>query len=201
MRITFKTKQKNGKMQQLMSCLVVFSVIVLFLSVIALSAQNSSSNQNSPSSITLQSLSPENAESPDNQDGNTDIEKVAQVLFVFLVLSVVFEAAMTPVFNWRFFLAHFDKKGWKTPLTLILAIVVFRSYGLDIIERLLVALGYSASVTWGGQILTAFLIAGGSDGIFRIYKKLGIRDFEDREIRSQEAKDALEKKTRQKAVK
>ena len=70
---------------------------------------------------------------------------------------------------------RFDGKGVKTPVTVILAFVVFWGYGLDIVYDLLTALGYEATVTLGGQALTALLIAGGSSGIFNIYKRLGIR--------------------------
>lgn len=103
-------------------------------------------------------------------------EEVARVLLVFLVLSLVFEVALTPIFNWRIFMQRFDGKGLKVPITVILAFVVFWSYDLDIIRDLLVSLRYEADATVGGQVLTALLIAGGSDGIFRIFIKLGIRN-------------------------
>lgn len=44
------------------------------------------------------------------------VGNVGKVLFIFLALSVVFEVALTPIFNWRVFLAHFEERGWKTPL-------------------------------------------------------------------------------------
>ncbi|MES9906619.1 MAG: hypothetical protein ABW168_28545, partial [Sedimenticola sp.] len=71
---------------------------------------------------------------------STEIKKVGDVLFVILVLSVVFEVAMTPVFNWRYFLVHAEGKGWKTPIVTGAALLVFWSYDLDIIHDLLVAL-------------------------------------------------------------
>ncbi len=120
------------------------------------------------------------------------LEDVGGVLLVFLVLSVVFEVALTPVFNWRVFLARFDGKGVKTPLTVILALLVFWGYELDIIKDVLVALGYKASLTFGGQFLTALLIAGGSDGVYQIFTKLKIRNPEERERRAVEARAALE---------
>ncbi len=95
------------------------------------------------------------------------------MLFVILVLSVVFEVAMTPVFNWRYFLVHAEGKGWKTPIVTGAALLVFWSYDLDIIHDLLVALEMkSDGITFGGQLLTALLIAGGSDGVFRIFTTL-----------------------------
>ncbi len=106
--------------------------------------------------------------------------KVGSVLLVFLVLSIVFESALTPVFNWRVFRKRFDGKGVKTPIVVILAFVVFWNYDLDIVNDVLVAMNYLAETTprghtLPGQALTALLIAGGSSGIFNIYKRLGIR--------------------------
>ncbi|MFH1214687.1 MAG: hypothetical protein V1681_11400 [Candidatus Neomarinimicrobiota bacterium] len=101
---------------------------------------------------------------------------VAKVLVKFLVLSVVFETAMTPIFNWRFFLKHFEGKGVKTPLTICLAFLIFWTYNLDIVSDTLNALEYQAKINIGGQFVTALLIAGGSDGVFRIFTKLGIRN-------------------------
>jgi hypothetical protein len=118
---------------------------------------------------------------------STELEQVGRVLLVFLVLSVVFEVALTPIFNWRVFLARFEGKGVKTPVAVILAFIVFWGYGLDIISDLLVALNYKAERSFGGQVLTALLIAGGSDGVFRIFTKLNIRDPEARKEKAAEA--------------
>jgi len=121
-------------------------------------------------------------------DAVPDVEagKLGSVLMVFLVLSLVFETAMTPIFNWRIFLRHFEGKGVKIPLTIVLAFLIFWSYELDIVEMLLAALGHQKSSSVGGQVLTALLIAGGSDGIFRIFVKLGIRDPEDRKKKAEQ---------------
>lgn len=111
---------------------------------------------------------------------SSDFSAVGEVLLVILVLSVVFEVALTPVFNWRVFLRYAEGKGYKTPIVIGVALLVFWSYELDIIRDLLVALGHSAQLTFGGQLLTALLIAGGSDGVFRILTRLKVRDPEQR---------------------
>lgn len=110
-------------------------------------------------------------------------DQVGQVLLVFLVLSVVFEVALTPIFNWRIFIEHLDGRGAKIPITIILALLIFWKYDLDIIRDLLVALDQipdDRPITFWGQVITAFLIAGGSDGIFRIFKLLKIRTPDER---------------------
>lgn len=109
------------------------------------------------------------------------LAEVGRVLLVFLVLSVVFESALTPIFNWRVFRKRCAGKGVKVPITVILAFVIFWSYGLDIFHDLLMAMEYNHAggherlPSLGGQALTALLIAGGSSGIFTIFQRLGIR--------------------------
>ncbi len=117
-------------------------------------------------------------------------DRVAGVLVVFFVLSVVFEVATSAIFNWRLFIIYLDGKGWKTPVTILLALAVFKSYDLDIVRDLLVALGYNAPFSLGGQLLTSLLIAGGSDGVFRIFTKLGIRNPVERDKKVAQIKAA-----------
>jgi hypothetical protein len=154
-------------------------------------------------SLTL-AANPQTSTDPANKAGenvigskaNSSMDSVGRVLLVFLVLSVVFEVALTPLFNWRIFMVHFEGKGYKTPITVVLAFIVFWSYGLDIIRDLLVALGQPANKSLGGQILTALLIAGGSSGVFQIFTKLKIRmDPDERQTKTEEARKAMGQKS------
>ena len=132
-----------------------------------------------------------------NPETSTTTDAVGEVLVVFLVLSLIFESALTPIFNWRIFAANFEGKGLKTPLTVILALLVFWEYKLDIFHDVLVALGKqqaSSDPTFWGQVITAFLIAGGSDGVFRVFTKLKIRDPAGRKEKAEQARAALEAK-------
>lgn len=123
---------------------------------------------------------------------------VTSVITVFLVLSVVFEVALTPIFNWRIFLTYFEGKGLKTPITVIAAMLVFWKYDLDIIRDLLVVLNKpDPGITLGGQFITALLISGGSDGIFRIFTVLKIRNPEERDQKAKEAQKALAARKKQ----
>jgi len=108
------------------------------------------------------------------------IDRIGDVLFLFLALAVVFESALNSVFNWRAFLLYFEGHGVKTPVIVVLAFIVFRKYDLDIVKDLLLAFDHPAKMNWGGQFLSALLIAGGSDGVLNIFAKLGIRKPEER---------------------
>jgi len=128
--------------------------------------------------------------------------KLYDVLFPYFVLAVVFEVALAPLFNWRVFLLHFEGKGYKTPITIVLAYVTFSAANLDIFGEMLTALGHgyapvevngemqAVSSTWWGQFLTAFLIAGGSSGINQIFSKIGIRTPELNKKKAQESRIA-----------
>jgi hypothetical protein len=207
MDIKLNSKNDGLKMRRFIKYFAVF-LVVLYISTNSIPAQDTHENKKVGSPQAQEATKKKDAAQPslqktdqpkkksNTQEGKTNLEKVGEILFVFLVLSIVFESALTPIFNWRVFLARFDEKGLKTPITVILALIVFRSYGLDIIKDLLDALGHPADKSWGGQILTSFLIAGGSDGIFRIYSKLNIRNPSAREEKAIKAKGAFEEKKR-----
>jgi len=133
-----------------------------------------------------------------------DGDKVYNILIPYFVLAVVFEIALAPLFNWRIFLLHFEGKGYKTPIAVVLAYFTFSAANLDIFGELLAALGHGYSPiidsknvphpvtsTWWGEFLTAFLIAGGSSGINQIFAKLGIRT---PELNKQKAEDTRKAK-------
>ncbi len=83
-------------------------------------------------------VSPVFAQEGGNESGaKIDMDKISNILVVFLVLSVVFEVALTPIFNWRIFLSYGHKRGYKTPITVVLAFFVFWSYDLNIVTDLL----------------------------------------------------------------
>ncbi|MFZ4664111.1 MAG: hypothetical protein ACOYNY_44340 [Caldilineaceae bacterium] len=114
--------------------------------------------------------------------------KIGTILLVFLVLSVVFEVALQPIFEWRIFETYLADKGFKTPIKLLLAVAVFWSFDLDIFTNLLnvmtdcrsgkpdpLMIQCSTDATFWGRAVTALLIAGGSSGVHEIFIKLNIR--------------------------
>ena len=117
--------------------------------------------------------------------------ELVQILVLFLLLSVVFEAAMTTVFNWRWFAKRFEGRGVKTPLTVVLAWIVVRSFDVDLVSRILNVVGDGEhAATLSGQVLTALLIAGGSDMVYRIFTRLGLRNSAERVAKAAEARAA-----------
>ena len=113
-------------------------------------------------------------------------EQIGSILAVFLVISLVFETALSPLFNWRVFAQHFEGRGVKTPITIVAAVALLWSYDIDIFQQLVTsfrspvndASGATSAVESSvfGRIMTGFLVAGGSGAIFNIFAKLGLRN-------------------------
>ncbi|MCI5136063.1 MAG: hypothetical protein D3920_13565 [Candidatus Electrothrix sp. AW2] len=93
-----------------------------------------------------------------------------------------------------------EGKGWKTPIVIISALIVFWSYDIDIIRDMLNALGQPKDISRGGQLLTALLIAGGSDGVFRIFTKLNIRNPAERKEKAALVRAEEKKKKEDEAI-
>lgn len=108
----------------------------------------------------------------------TDIyENSLKALVVLFVVAVLIESALSTLFNWRLFLQVFNGRGMKTLIAIIVAWVVVDMLKLDIVQQLLMA--YYKVVPpseWLTKLLTALIIAGGSNGVYNILVTLGYRD-------------------------
>jgi hypothetical protein len=190
--------------------------LVLVLVTLLLSAAPAQAQTSSPDSVTLSeesiralqtaleeaqtSLAARNqavtSASPGGTDG-VDRTRIFNVLFLVLALSLVFESAMSVIFDWRLFIRYFEGRGVKTPLIVAIAFLVFLNYDLDIVAELLRGFpqisGTIGDTSLPGQLLTALLIAGGSSGVFRIFARLGIRSPEERDKKAKQERALMEK--------
>jgi len=130
------------------------------------------------------------------QTDGVDRTRIFNVLFLVLALSLVFESAMSVIFDWRLFIRYFEGRGVKTPLIVAIAFLVFLNYDLDIVAELLRGFpqisGTIGDTSLPGQLLTALLIAGGSSGVFRIFARLGIRSPEERDKKAKQERALME---------
>ncbi|WP_118134701.1 hypothetical protein [Oceanicella sp. SM1341] len=104
------------------------------------------------------------------------LAEAGQALVLLFVLALLLESALTLLFDWRVFLAYFDRKGWKTPIAVAVAGLMVWVFGLDIVASLISA--YSAAPLESGPVsgtLTALVLAGGSAGVNRLMRGLGFR--------------------------
>lgn len=131
-------------------------------------------------------------------------EHIGNILAVLFVISVVFETALSPLFNWRVFARHCEGKGVKTPITIVAAVALLWSYDIDIFKHIIDSFsnvttqagaenGAETSSSFLGRIMTGFLVAGGSGAIFNIFTKLGLRDPKELKRKSIEAREEAEK--------
>ena len=119
---------------------------------------------------------------------NINWDQIGETLFLLFVISIIFETALTPIFNWRVFAKHCEGKGVKTPVTVVAAVTLLRGYDIDIFKHVIDAFAAaegstgvaqeaaSSSSTFVGRIMTGLLVAGGSGAVFNIFTKIGLRD-------------------------
>lgn len=115
-------------------------------------------------------------------------EQIGEILVLLFVISIVFETALTPIFNWRVFAKFCEGKGVKTPITVAVAVALLWGYDIDIFKYVIDAFttaegttgaaqeAAGSSSTLIGRIMTGLLVAGGSGAVFNIFTKLGLRD-------------------------
>lgn len=131
-------------------------------------------------------------------------DAIGNILAMFAVLSVFFEMALAPIFNWRFFVRRWEGKGVKTPITIVVAALLFYSMDLNVFKEIMVAFGKTDTASTGigdfvGKLVTSFLIAGGSGGVFNIYTKLGMRNPFAAKQKAEEARAEAAQKAKAKA--
>lgn len=129
---------------------------------------------------------------------NVNWEQIGEVLVLLFVISVVFETALTPIFNWRVFARFCEGKGWKTPITVIAAVALLWNYDIDIFKHVIDAFAQEGDVaapsTFLGRVITGLLVAGGSGAVFNIFTKLNLRDPKKLEEKAKKAREEAAKK-------
>ena len=104
-----------------------------------------------------------------------NLQHVADVILVLAVIAVAFEVALTPIFQWRIFARYLDGKGWKTPITVGLAVLLLYSYDIDLFREIIASLGKETESSLLGRGITGLLVAGGSDAVFSLFTKMKLR--------------------------
>jgi hypothetical protein len=152
-----------------LAILLCLFAVLLAQSEVALGATET--NESQPAEPNGGQTNPKPGEQPANQqakDWKVD-QKTLEVILAFFVLAVVFEMALAPIFDSSLFMARFEEKGIKTVITIVLALLVFWKYELDIFQKLLASMDMPAPATFWGKIMTALLIAGGSGGFHKFW--------------------------------
>lgn len=92
---------------------------------------------------------------------------VGQIVLIALLL----ERALAFVFEYHWFQQLTARvEGIKAPVAFGLALLIARTYGVDILAELFREEGAPATPTWIGSLLTAAIIAGGSSAAIAIFQ-------------------------------
>jgi len=117
---------------------------------------------------------------------------VGEVLGTIVVLSLMVERALAPIFEWRKFI-DFQKKtsNAKEPIALALSIALVWGYGFDALAILF----SEEKGSWIGYLITGAIIAGGSKGSIALFRNwLGWKSDARKEY-EEEKKRNLEKES------
>ncbi len=105
-------------------------------------------------------------------------------LLQLLAVVIVIESALAALFNWRVFRMAFNARALKTPVMFATGLLLVLATPYDPMRAILAAGGVplAPAGTWTAsfqetltRLLSAMIIAGGSQGIFQLLRKLGIR--------------------------
>lgn len=97
-----------------------------------------------------------------------DWDRLLEVIFTVVAISIFLERALSLLFEHRWFIAKLDKKGFKEPIAFACALAICRLWEFDALSMIIL----QDKVTLLGEIITAGVIAGGSKGsvaLFRTY--------------------------------
>lgn len=95
-------------------------------------------------------------------------DQLFEVVAAVVVLSFAIERGLAIIFEHRFYIGKFDKKGLKEPIAFVVAYIVCWKWDFDLISVVL----RSESSEVIGKLLTAAIIAGGSKASIKLFHDL-----------------------------
>ena len=101
-----------------------------------------------------------------------------KALVILFVLAVLIESALAVIFNWRLFLQVFNGRGVKTVIAVAVSALVVWTFNIDVVWDLLKVYGGGTqnADAFISKLITAFILAGGSGGVYNILVALGYRN-------------------------
>ena len=100
-----------------------------------------------------------------------------KALFTLFVLAVLVESALALIFRWRPYLDYVNSRGLNALVAVAVSYALVAGFNLDITTTLMnIYTGSNFASGRMGQLLTAFIIAGGSAGVNNVLRSLGFRE-------------------------
>ena len=103
-------------------------------------------------------------------------QDIFQAIFLLFMLAVVLESALAVLFNWRPFVETFNARAVRPLVAFVVAYSFVTSFQLDLMTSIVnSATSFTYPPGLAGKVLTALVLAGGSDGVNNILVALGYR--------------------------
>lgn len=115
----------------------------------------------------------------------------AKTLVLLFALAVLLESALAVIFHWRPFIELLNPRAVRPLVAVVFAWWFVSYFHLDLVTALVNASNpqISRPINYGGQILTALVLAGGSGGVNSMLVALGFRQVRTPETQPRPAKD------------
>lgn len=97
-----------------------------------------------------------------------DAERLTEVLFAIVVLSLLVERALSILFESRFFIDRFEKKSLKELIAFAVIAAICWQWDFDALSILLV----QEKTSLYGSIITGAIVAGGSKGSVKLFRDI-----------------------------
>jgi len=91
---------------------------------------------------------------------------VTEVLGTLVLLSIIIERALSPIFEWRVVIDRIKGKSLKEPIVIVVALLVVYAYHFD---ALAIIFSQEKNTLWG-YLITAGIISGGSKGSIKLFR-------------------------------
>ena len=106
-----------------------------------------------------------------------ETQKIGRILLLVLILAVLLETGLATLFNWRLFLLYGEGRGLKIPIAVTVAFLFVNQFKIDAIAEILSAFSVDPfEPGLGGRFMTALIVAGGSNAVFSLFERFGLRN-------------------------
>lgn len=106
---------------------------------------------------------------------NVDLSLALQDLGGLFIVATLMERGLTALFNWRLYREFFNGRAVKTLVMIAAGYLVVTKFNYDIFQILVSKVGGSGGSDIVSQALSALILAGGSAGVYELFKILGIQ--------------------------
>ena len=113
-----------------------------------------------------------------------------------LILAVLVEVGLNPLFRWKWFLSLLENKGAKVPIALIVSFLLVKQFEIDLPASVLAAFETENDTpevgSFVGILVSTLILAGGTTSVNGIFAAFGWRRPDNLRTRAQELREQAE---------